>query len=54
MRWTDDIKQYLWHHLHQTTPPPSINPRLDNSWLHHAEDDVKWQQLEEGYVTRQM
>ena len=52
MRWTDDIKQYLWLQLHQTTPLPSINPRLDNSWLHHAEDEIKWKQLEEGYVAR--
>ena len=51
-RWTDDIKQHLWRELHQNTPPPSINPRLDNGWLHHAEDEVKWRQLEEGYVNR--
>ena len=52
LRWTDDIKQHLWRELHQTTPLPSINPRLDNGWLDHARDEDEWKRLEEGYVTR--
>ena len=54
MRWADDIRQYLWKELHQTTPLPSINPRLDSGWLHHAEDEDRWSSLEEGYVTRRI
>ena len=54
MRWADDIRQYLWKELHQTTPLPSINPRLDSGWLHHAQDEDRWSSLEEGYVTRRI
>ena len=55
MRWADDIKQHLWRELHQTTPLPSINPRLDNGcWLHHAKNEDTWNSLEEGYVTRRI